>query len=129
MQGTKVSQDSIFDIKTRSENSSFDMDEILPRLWVNQTPNFLLAYHRYGLFKKPEVKDARQEVQAWHKVNAPLLGRLHALVKRIVDTLRDLDNAQLEVSWDGQGPLRITKQIGEGKRVLPAELCNYWENL
>jgi hypothetical protein len=126
-QGMRVCQDQIFDIKTRASYKPFDMNEILPRLWVNQTSKFLIAYHQSGLFDKPEVKDVRQDVIRWENGNSTLLARFHALVKRIVDVVRDSDQQQYEVSWDGQGPLRITKQIGEGKRALPPDLMHLLE--
>ena len=121
-QGMRVRQDQIFDIKTRASYKPFDMNEILPRLWVNQTSKFLIAYHQSGLFDKPEIKDVRQEVIRWENGNSILLARFHALVKRIVDVVRDSDQQQCEVSRDGQGPLCVTKQIGEGRRALPTDL-------
>ena len=126
-QGIRVRQDQIFDIKTRAGYKPFDMNEILPRLWMNQTSKFLIAYHRSGLFDKPMVKDVRQEVSRWENGNSALLARFHALVKRIVDVVRDSDQQQCEISWDGQGPLRITKQIGEGRRALPSDLLHRLE--
>ncbi|KFY19857.1 hypothetical protein V491_04163 [Pseudogymnoascus sp. VKM F-3775] len=128
MQGHKVSQEQIFDIKTRSQQNIFDMEEILPRLWLNQTSKFLLAYHRYGLFDQPEVKDVRHLVIGWQKDNSGLLGRFHAILRRIVDVVRDSDEQQLEVSWDGQGPLLITKQVGKGRRALPSDLRKLWDD-
>jgi len=129
IQGDKIPQDRIFDIKTRSEHVVFDLNEIIPRLWINQTPRFLLAYHSYGLFRNPSVKDVRQDVLAWQDSNSTTLGRFHALIKRILDVVRDSVNQQIEVSWDGQGPLLITEQIGEGRRVLPPDLYCHWENI
>lgn len=126
-QGRIIPQEQIFDIKTRAQQNIFDMEEILPRLWVNQTSKFLLAYHRYGMFDNPEVDDVRQLVLNWQKVNSGLLGRFHAVIKRIVDVVRDSEEQQVEASWDGQGPLLITKQIGEGRRALPSELHHHWE--
>jgi hypothetical protein len=126
-QGMRVRQDQIFDIKTRASYKPFDMNEILPRLWVNQTSKFLIAYHQSGRFDRPEVKDVRQEVVRWEKDNTALLARFHALVKRIVDVVRDSDQQQCEVSWDGQGPLRVTEQIGEVRRALPSDLLHLLE--
>ncbi|KAK4983643.1 hypothetical protein LTR50_007100 [Elasticomyces elasticus] len=127
MQGTRIRQDRIFDIKTRASYRPFDMNDILPRLWLNQTSKFLIAYHQFGLFDKPKVKDIGQEVIQWENGNSALLARLHALIKRIVDVIRDSDQQQFEISWDGQGPLRVTTHIGEGWRVLPSDLLHLWE--
>lgn len=126
LQGTKVPQDQIFDIKTRSRQTVFNMDEILPRLWVNQTSKFLLAYHTFGLFDKPQVTDVRKQVLDWEEKNAAVLGRLHALVKRIVDLVRDSPDQQVEVSWDGEGALLISEQLGVRRRALPSDLLWTW---
>lgn len=122
MKGTMVPQQQIFDIKTRASYKTFDMNEVLPRLWLNQTPKFLLAYHTFGLFDKPEVKDIRQDVFRWENDNSAVLARFHALVRGIVDVIRDSDSKQCEVSWDGLGALLITEQIGEPRRALPSDL-------
>jgi hypothetical protein len=128
MEGRKVPQKQIFDIKTRGQLNVFDMNEILPRLWLNQTSKFLLAYHQYGRFNRPEVKDVKQSVLDWEKNNSSLLGRFHAVLRRIVDVARDSDEQQLEVSWDGKGPLMITKQVGQGRRALIPELHGLWDD-
>ena len=126
-QGIRVRQDQIFDIKTRASYKPFDMDEILPRLWLNQTSKFLIAYHQFGLFDKPKVKDIRQEVIRWENDNSTLLARFHALINRIVEVVRDSDQQQCEVSWDGQGPLFVTEQIGKVRRALPPDLLHVLE--
>jgi hypothetical protein len=130
VQGKKIQQNQIFDMKTRaSYNQPYDMNEILPRLWLNQTSKFLIAYHQGGLFDKPKVKAVRNEVIRWEHDNSTHLSRFHALVKRIVDVVRDADQQQCEVSWDGQGPLLVTKQVGEGVRALPSDLLQELEVL
>ena len=127
MQGIKIRQDQVFDIKTRASYKAFDTNEILPRLWLNQTSKFLIAYHQFGLFDKPEVKDVRGDVIRWENDNSALLARFHALVKRIVDVVLDSDQKQCEVSCSGQGHLKITKQIGQGRRALSSGLWHLLE--
>lgn len=127
LQGTKIPQRLIFDLKTRASHRQFDMEEILPRLWVNQTSKFLIAYHKFGVFDDPKVKDVRQQVLDWESRNSDLLARFHAVIKRIVDAVRDSKDQQCEVSWDGEGPLRITKQIGGGRRALPSDVVQSFE--
>lgn len=127
MQGMRVRQDQIFDIKTRASYKPFNMSEILPRLWLNQTSKFLIAYHQSGHFNKPEVKDVRQEVIRWENDKSALLARFHALIKRIMDVVRDSDQQQCEISWDGQGLLYVTEQIGERRRALPSNLLQLLE--
>ncbi|QSZ31398.1 hypothetical protein DSL72_000963 [Monilinia vaccinii-corymbosi] len=129
MQGVKRPQDQIFDLKTQRELSIFDMEEILPRIWVNQTPNVPLAYHKFGLFDKPQISNVKQKVLEWQERNATLLSKFHVLLKRIVEIVKDSDDHRVEVSWDGKGPLRVTKQIRKGNRVLPTELLQKWDDL
>jgi hypothetical protein len=128
LRGTKVPQSQIFDVKTRRSNKLFDMEDILPRLWVNHTSKFLIAYHKFGVFENPEVEDVRGEVLAWEENNSNLLARYHAVVKRIVDVVRDSEDKQCEVSWDGEGPLLITKQIGTGRRALPSAVVESFDS-
>jgi hypothetical protein len=128
LQGTEISQDKIFDIKTRAVYRPYDMNEILPRLWLNQTPNFLIAYHEFGLFNKPQVESIRKDILQWQNKNSSVLARLHALLKQIVDVVRDSDYEHFELSWNGIGSLLISKQIGEGRNPLPADLCELWQN-
>lgn len=127
LQGVKIPQNMIFDLKTRASNRTFDMEDILPRLWVNQTSKFLIAYHKFGVFNQPRVANVRQQVLNWESGNSALLARFHAVVKRIVDVIRDSEDQQCEVSWDGQGSLYITKQIGEGRRALPFNVVQSFE--
>ncbi|KAI9640525.1 hypothetical protein NHQ30_011271 [Ciborinia camelliae] len=126
MKGVKKPQNLIFDLKTRRDLNIFDMEEILPRLWVNQTSNFLIAYHKYGLFNKPQVSNVKDKVLEWEKKNATLLSKFHVLVKRIMEIVQDSDNHRVEVSWDGKGPLRVTEQTRQGNRVLPTDLLQKW---
>ena len=128
-QGISISQDDIIDIKTRASYNKYDFEEIFPRLWLNQTPNFLLAYHEFGLFTKPKVTSVRDEVLKWQKDKSEDLARFHALVRQIVDVVRDSSGCQFEVSWDGQGPLSITEQIVEGRNALPTDLSTLWESI
>lgn len=63
------------------------MEDILPKLWVNQSSKFLIAYHEHGLFDHPKVANVRQEVVDWESSNSALLARFHAHVKRIVNVV------------------------------------------
>ncbi|RDW66352.1 hypothetical protein BP6252_09987 [Coleophoma cylindrospora] len=123
--GTPVLQDQIFDIKTRSEWNLYNMDDILPRLWVSQTSKFLLAYHKFGKFNKPQVKDVKEEVLAWEKDNSNSVARFHATISHILNLMRDTKTQQCEISWDGKGPLQITAQLGEARRALPVDLFDF----
>jgi hypothetical protein len=85
--------------------------------------------HRYGFFEPPFVKDIAQEIIIWERNHSTLLARFHALIKRIVDVVQDSVNQQVEVIWDGQELLRITKQIGDGRTALPPDMCTVCESI
>lgn len=103
------------------------MDEILPRLWLSQTPNFLVAFHKPRLFNRPEVKNVRKGVLQWEKDNSSVLALFHAVVERIVGVMLESDQPLCEVSWDGKGRLYITERIEEGNRALPPDLVELLE--
>jgi hypothetical protein len=75
------------------------------------------------------VKNIEQEIITWERNHYTLLARFHALIKRIVDVVQNSVNQQVEVIWDGQGLLRITKQIGDGRRALPPDMCTVCESI
>lgn len=57
--GQVVPQQAVFDLKTRCLKSKQpgipSGDEFLPRLWVNQTSNMVLAYHTRGKFESRDI--------------------------------------------------------------------------
>lgn len=128
MQGVKRPQSQIFELKTRHNLNILDMEEILPRLWLSQTPNFLIAYHEFGLFNKPQISNVKDKVLEWQGRNSTLLSKFHVLVKRIMEIVKDSEDNRVEVSWDGEGPLRVTEQIKKENRVLPTELLQKWDD-
>lgn len=130
MRGDRISQKQIFDIKTRGIAREFDMDEALPRLWLNQTPKFLIAYHRRGLFNRPQVRDVKAEIDEWEKSNAAVLACFHAVLARIVNVVRESDQQQqqYEVSWDGKGPLLVTLQTEPRRALSPETMGHFGES-
>jgi len=120
IKGHETPQSQIFDIKTRRDDSLFDMVEIYPRLWLNQTPNFLVAYHKFGKFNSPHVKDIKKEIHSWETRNTARLERYHALLLSIMDVVRDRNHCELY--WSGEGPLLVYEQNDILKRAIPDDL-------
>ena len=121
--GTVIDQDQIFEIKTRRNQPLFDMDEVLPRLWLKQIPKFLIAYHSFGLFDSPKIEDVKAKVFDWEQKNAHVLARFHAVLKNIIDIVMNSEVQQLAVYWDGEGPLEIIELEDQGKRALPGRFA------
>lgn len=126
--GRKVPQDAIFDVKTRSIRNLIDMPgEILPRLWVNQTPNFILGYHTRGHFEDVRVQDIRQDIRDWEKDNEHYLGYFNSLVHCIVNIARNTGPGYgLEVSRKEDGPIQVRRLLDTDWHALPSDLRQKW---
>ena len=105
------------------------MEEVLPKLWITQTPGFLEAYYdKPGIFLDPQIRDVKAEVD-WEVENASALRRFHTLLVRIREAAGKEISGCVEVSWQGSGPLEITKAVPEDgalRRALPPDLAEIW---
>ncbi|KZM23539.1 uncharacterized protein EKO05_0011279 [Ascochyta rabiei] len=127
--GSIVSQNSIFDLKTRSGKykKEINMDDITPQLWLKQIPNFIVAYHDgAGMFEDIQIQDVRSLVSTWEKDNARSIRLLIALLKKIIDVAKADQGGLLEVYCSGTGELEIRKQVGDGVHALPTALSEEW---
>ncbi|PYH83257.1 hypothetical protein BO82DRAFT_431011 [Aspergillus uvarum CBS 121591] len=50
-EGQTVPIQSTLEVKTRAVSMPIDADEVIPQLWVCQTPNLVRAYHMAGLLR------------------------------------------------------------------------------
>jgi hypothetical protein len=126
--GGIVPQSSIFDLKTRSfrHGKEIDMSEVYPLLWIKQVPNFIVAYHNgEGLFRDIRVQNVEKDVLVWQEDNKPAIGRLAALLNKIVEFAKDKKEL-LEVYYPGADTLEIRSQYGKGVHALPTELADIW---
>lgn len=124
--GHAVPQGAIFDLKTRSAHRDVDIDEFLPRLWVNQTPNFVIARHDSGKFQNIQKKDIRAAVRDWEQKNAGMLGRLHTVLSRLIKMTEQADCSRIQVTREMSGPLHISKAT-QVWSALPTNLKMKWE--
>ncbi|KAH7198429.1 uncharacterized protein B0J16DRAFT_367510 [Fusarium flagelliforme] len=129
--GEVIPQTSIFDLKTRSARTRHKdhLGEQLPRLWISQMTNFLLAYHERGLFQEKdiEIKNIKSDVEEWQDLNQPSLNRLAALFHRILDSARASKDGKLEIVWSGYGSLEIRQQLPDAGEALSASVKKQWE--
>jgi hypothetical protein len=116
--GAMIPQAAVFDLKTPSGwrsakahynhyNVNFKSEYFLPRLWMSQTPNFILAHHQRGFFDKIEIMDVRKRVRWRQTDNDELLGRLHALLKQLESLCAGVEMSRLEIRISGKGKLEI----------------------
>ncbi|KAJ5449523.1 uncharacterized protein N7458_005972, partial [Penicillium daleae] len=119
-EGKPVSIKSTLEIKTRVSHKPINIQEVLPQLWVSQTPNLVRAYHNGGMFGPPEVKDVTYEIAEWEENHANDLWGLVALVKEIIRVVRENEgNAVLK--YDGRSD-SLAVWTREGSRMLPDDL-------
>ena len=126
-----ITQQSIFDLKTRWISPLFSMDEMLPRLWLNRTENFVLAQHTGGVFNKEDiqVKDIKAEVDTWEEEHATELRQFCALLKKLLDLADRMEGEKKFGVWRiGGGDLQV-RTLGEDEgdwTALPADLRKKW---
>lgn len=128
--GEYIPQSAIFDLKTRSIKKS-DVDtlgEELPRLWIRQIPNFILAYHTFGEFKDVRVQDVRANVKRFERDQLLNVAKFGHLLKKIVAFARGAENKMLEIEYqEGEGSLALREPGGVVRGVLPEALISQWE--
>jgi len=126
LKGQKIPQSAVFDLKTRSAKNEINMKELLPRVWVTQTPNFIIGYHKAGYFDDVRVQDVSGKVREWEAKNGELLGRLQATIRRIVEVVKSSAGQRLEVCRVGSGQLQIRKHVDAEWSALPPHLKDAW---
>ncbi|ROT34525.1 hypothetical protein SODALDRAFT_329776 [Sodiomyces alkalinus F11] len=129
--GRVVPQEAMFDLKTRSIKRDPEqvVAEELPRLWLAQIPNFILARHQFGFFNDIQIKDVREEVRAWESANADALLRFARLLHRIVDVARDREDGKMEILGEEDQPrLKILEQLPDVRSALPGKVALRWES-
>ncbi|KAM0185958.1 hypothetical protein ACHAPI_011959 [Fusarium lateritium] len=129
--GESIPQSSAFDLKTRSvmARGKDHLGEQLPRLWIAQITQFLLAYHERGLFRNEniEIKNIKADVDEWQELNQPSLKRLATLLRLIIDKVHASKDGKLEIVWSNGGSLEIRKQLPDAGNALSEPVKKQWE--
>ncbi|KAG6045425.1 hypothetical protein E4U39_002395 [Claviceps sp. Clav50 group G5] len=127
-------QDSIFELKTRSNNRQHVQDAVmkyqLARLWLRQVPNFILAYHDNGLFTDIRVMDVRNEVSEWEKKESATIRKFVALLRQIVDIARSglASGCRMELTCEkGANILCVRDQEPDLPQFLSQDTLQRWE--
>ncbi|KAF2472327.1 uncharacterized protein BDR25DRAFT_324271 [Lindgomyces ingoldianus] len=125
-QGKAVPLESTIEIKTRVSHRLLVMDEIVPQLWVSQTPKLVRAYHTKGTFQRPEVEDMAGEIRIWEAGNQSNLKKLAALIHTIIDVVKGCGGHAV-VNYDIKGDKLVVLQV-EGRRMLPEDFKVAWRD-
>jgi hypothetical protein len=126
--GRHIPQCATFDLKTRSiKKENLDViGEYMPRLWISQIPNFILAYHHQGTFNESDihVHDIRDRVNQWEESNHSLLVKFGALLANIVRFVRSLEDRRIEINHEEESDiLEFREQGGSVSPALPADVA------
>ncbi|KAL8835045.1 MAG: hypothetical protein Q9170_003473 [Blastenia crenularia] len=127
--GQQIPRSAIFDLKTRSfrKKDQDTLAEELPRLWLTQIPNFILAYHQGGLFDDIRVQEVGKEIDGWERDNRDTLRRFGSLLRKIVAFARDKAGITIELRRQDLGLLELREQSkGTDMGALPDELKERW---
>ncbi|MCJ1382150.1 hypothetical protein MMC17_005262 [Xylographa soralifera] len=126
--GCLIPQQAVFDLKTRSARSAVQiiMDDVYPRLWVSQIPNFIIGYHQSGKFDDVRVIDVRVEVNEWERKNADVLRQFQSTLRKLIRIAKESDCRKFELRRIAQGPLQIWKLRRDSWAALPRDLKVKW---
>lgn len=127
--GRMIPQSSVFDLKTLSvkKKPTFDIAVLLPRYWINQTPNAVIGWHTYGTFHDIEIKDVREEVKLWETEHAHIIASLRSLLQNLIQFSKQPGQSRFEVRRTEDGPLELWSEM-KGWSALPNDLKAKWKN-
>ncbi|KAK5079899.1 hypothetical protein LTR70_005630 [Exophiala xenobiotica] len=123
--GEPTPQQALFDLKTRALKTKragdISVDDFLHRMWVNQTPNFILAFHTYGKFENNNIHivDVRNKVNEWEAQNATMLSKLGGLLHKLINVATQNGESRFEVRRVGKGPLQLWSEVPQWSALSP----------
>ncbi|KAL9085437.1 MAG: hypothetical protein Q9165_007587 [Trypethelium subeluteriae] len=126
---TNVQQDALFDLKTRAayRKGEATLAEELPRLWISQIPNFILAYHEYGVFEDIQITNVQKEVRKWERENQEALRQFAVLLRKLIDVARSMPGEVIEVRRAESDVLELREYAEEVPPLaLPPNLEARW---
>ena len=130
MAGLKIAQEDIFDLKTRSvKKKNLDvLGDQLPRLWLAQIPNFILAHHSSGRFDNDDisVQDVWKHVENYQRDSQKTLKRLGWLLREILEQASAREDMKLELCCKGKHVLELRAQDADAADILSPELKLLW---
>ena len=128
--GQQIPRAAVFDLKTRSirKKDQDTLGEELPRLWVAQVPNFILAYHTSGVFEEIQTRNIQHEVEEWENENEDTIRRFAVLLRKIVAFARSTADRKIEVRSSKVNVLELREQTEDVRQTLPAVIEARWIN-
>lgn len=126
-QGQAVPMASTLEIKTRISHKPLDLQEVMPQLWISQTPRLVRAYHTQGIFTTPLVQDVRAEIQDWEQRKQNDLRKLAVLIRKIISLAKQCGGTAVLKS-DGDTDRLLIYKV-DRKTMLPQDLYSKWDEV
>ncbi|KAL4998547.1 hypothetical protein BDV10DRAFT_194285 [Aspergillus recurvatus] len=129
--GQTIPQSAMFDLKTRSATKQYSdvLKSELPRLWIAQVPNFVIGFHRHGIFDDVRVEDVREEVRQWEADHEDELRNLSTLLELLIAFAHGQPDGRYEVVFkgtDGNGELELREVGGEVNCCISDSMKRRW---
>lgn len=126
--GQKIPQEAVFDLKTRAgwRKGLNVLEDELPRYWVAQIPNFILARYDSGVFNNINVQYIWDDVKKWQRENQKDIKCLSWLLCTIIAIAKARKDGKLEVRCKSLEALELREQDTNEHNVLPLELKLQW---
>lgn len=125
--GRMIRQQEVTDIKTRSKTVKGDaLYKEMPRLWISQTPTFILARHDDGFFDDVQISDVTPRVNRWEAEHQQLLGRLASLLRHIRNKSQCHNLGQFEIVLSKHGNIEIRSQTREAGTAFSPTVERDW---
>lgn len=118
--GSEVPLEWTMELKTHGASNPIDLNHVIPQLWVSQTPNLVLAFHRDGRFRVPPTDRVTNKISKWQKENYNDLRALGELIKRIISVVKESGGSAL-VEHDGYSD-NLAVWGRDGSKMLPEDL-------
>ncbi|KAH8907360.1 hypothetical protein BR93DRAFT_928245 [Coniochaeta sp. PMI_546] len=130
--GLPVNQSQVLEIKTRGfwkKDKEDTVAEEMPKLWLAQIPNFVVAYHNQGKFEADiQVQDVRPRVDRWEKLAKRELAAFAALLHKVMAVVKERPDKKIELCRIGQGQLEIREQLADAGELLSEEMKGRWKD-
>jgi hypothetical protein len=103
------------------------LGEQIARLWVTQIPNFVLGFHKRGVFEEIQVRDVQKEVRKWEEDNEMVLYQFATLLRTLLSFSRSCDDGKFELRREeGSSMLELRTQADDAGCTLPDDLKERW---
>ncbi|KAL5045547.1 hypothetical protein BDW71DRAFT_79727 [Aspergillus fruticulosus] len=129
--GQTIPQSAMFDLKTRSAKKQYSdvLKSELPRLWTAQIPNFVIGFHRHGVFDDVRVEDVREEVRQWEADHEDELRKLSILLEVLITFAHGQPDGRYEVVFkgaEGDNELELREVGGELNCCISDSMKRRW---